>query len=181
VGSSPTRSIEAILTRAAGARARLKWQGAVGHGTGDQEEATRSVCCQDTAEAYRAHGVVVSHPLRMRKALGSIPSVSICQHTANARPRQGRVPEQGLTSHEMRSGDCQDSLPEWSKGVDSSSTSESCVGSNPTAVTFTLGQVNQPGKGLKGGDEAAWHRRGKAPTVGLEPTTTRLRALRSAD
>ena len=27
----------------------------------------------------RAHGVVVSHPLRMRKALGSIPSGSICQ------------------------------------------------------------------------------------------------------
>jgi hypothetical protein len=26
------------------------------------------------------------------------------------------------------------SLPEWSKGVDSSSTSVSCVGSNPTAV-----------------------------------------------
>ena len=26
----------------------------------------------------RAHGVVVSHPLRVRKALGSIPSVSIC-------------------------------------------------------------------------------------------------------
>ena len=30
----------------------------------------------------------------------------------------------------------QDSLPEWSKGVDSSSTSASCVGSNPTAVRF---------------------------------------------
>ncbi len=29
-----------------------------------------------------------------------------------------------------------DSLPEWSKGVGSSSTSASCVGSNPTAVTF---------------------------------------------
>ena len=29
-----------------------------------------------------------------------------------------------------------DSLPEWSKGVDSSSTSASCVGSNPTAVTL---------------------------------------------
>ena len=28
----------------------------------------------------------------------------------------------------------QDTLPEWSKGVDSSSTSASCVGSNPTAV-----------------------------------------------
>ena len=27
--------------------------------------------------ATRAHGVVVSHPLRMRKALGSNPSVSI--------------------------------------------------------------------------------------------------------
>ena len=27
-----------------------------------------------------------------------------------------------------------DSLPEWSKGVDSSSTSARCVGSNPTAV-----------------------------------------------
>ena len=29
------------------------------------------------AEIQRAHGVVVSHPLRMRKALGSNPSVSI--------------------------------------------------------------------------------------------------------
>ena len=28
-----------------------------------------------------------------------------------------------------------DTLPEWSKGVDSSSTSTSCVGSNPTGVT----------------------------------------------
>ena len=27
-------------------------------------------------------------------------------------------------------------MPEWSKGVDSSSTSASCVGSNPTAVIF---------------------------------------------
>ena len=31
-------------------------------------------------------------------------------------------------------GAMQDSLPEWSKGVDSSSTSASCVGSNPTGV-----------------------------------------------
>ena len=29
------------------------------------------------ANYHWAHGVVVSHPLRMRKALGSIPSVSI--------------------------------------------------------------------------------------------------------
>ena len=33
--------------------------------------------------AERAHGVVVPHPLRMRKALGSIPSVSICVETQN--------------------------------------------------------------------------------------------------
>ena len=31
-----------------------------------------------------------------------------------------------------------DTLPEWSKGVDSSSTSASCVGSNPTGVIFLL-------------------------------------------
>ena len=32
----------------------------------------------------------------------------------------------------------EDTLPEWSKGVDSSSTSASCVGSNPTAAVFSL-------------------------------------------
>ena len=32
----------------------------------------------------------------------------------------------------------QDSLPEWSKGVDSSSTSASCVSSNPTAVSLSF-------------------------------------------
>ena len=31
---------------------------------------------------------------------------------------------------------CHDTLPEWSKGVDSSSTSASCVGSNPTGVSL---------------------------------------------
>ena len=31
-----------------------------------------------------------------------------------------------------------DTLPEWSKGVDSSSTSASCVGSNPTGVILAL-------------------------------------------
>ena len=40
-----------------------------------------SMCSLDLigfANAQGAHGVVVSHPLRMRKALGSNPSVSIC-------------------------------------------------------------------------------------------------------
>ena len=31
-----------------------------------------------------------------------------------------------------------DTLPEWSKGVDSSSTSASCVGSNPTGVIVQI-------------------------------------------
>ena len=40
-----------------------------------------SVCSTERSFSrcsHGAHGVVVSHPLRMRKALGSIPSVSIC-------------------------------------------------------------------------------------------------------
>ena len=36
---------------------------------------------------------------------------------------------------------CQDTLPEWSKGVDSSSTSASCVGSNPTGVILPLPSI----------------------------------------
>ena len=38
----------------------------------------------------RAHGVVVSHPLRMRKALGSNPSVSIFHGLAPGQMRTGR-------------------------------------------------------------------------------------------
>ena len=37
-----------------------------------------------------------------------------------------------------------DTLPEWSKGVDSSSTSASCVGSNPTSVTLLLWGLQPP-------------------------------------
>lgn len=42
-----------------------------------------------------------------------------------------------------------DSLPEWSKGVDSSSTSASCVGSNPTAVRL-LAFALSPSRPLRG-------------------------------
>ena len=38
-----------------------------------------------------------------------------------------------LAKHQVK-----DTLPEWSKGVDSSSTSASCVGSNPTGVIIAL-------------------------------------------
>ena len=47
-------------------------------------------------------------------------------------------PKQCFTLGLPHLADTIDSLPEWSKGVDSSSTSASCVGSNPTAVI--LGQ-----------------------------------------
>ena len=40
-------------------------------------------------EIIWAHGVVVSHPLRMRKALGSIPNVSIGQWTSVHRSGAG--------------------------------------------------------------------------------------------
>ena len=37
-----------------------------------------TMCVSAIAQTFRARGVVVSHPLSMRKALGSIPSVSMC-------------------------------------------------------------------------------------------------------
>ena len=40
-----------------------------------------------------AHGVVVSHPLRMRKALGSIPSVSMCRNISELKLH----PDHGIT------------------------------------------------------------------------------------
>ena len=40
----------------------------------------------------------------------------------------------GCSGQNLCDFDDQDTLPEWSKGVDSSSTSASCVGSNPTGV-----------------------------------------------
>ena len=48
-----------------------------------QPKQTRYNSGELAANAHRAHGVMVSHPLRMRKALGSIPSVSIFERTSN--------------------------------------------------------------------------------------------------
>ena len=39
----------------------------------------------------RARGVVVSHPLSMREALGSIPSVSMCGHNKLGNVRRIRL------------------------------------------------------------------------------------------
>ena len=44
---------------------------------GGQKVVASTCLCVSCLYLSRAHGVVVSHPLRMRKALGSIPSVSI--------------------------------------------------------------------------------------------------------
>ena len=46
----------------------------------------------------RAHGVAVSHPLRMRKPLGSIPSVSICQ-SDRWEDETEEIREQIITEH----------------------------------------------------------------------------------
>ena len=53
--------------------------------------------------------------------------------TGNILDREG---SQGLQIYGI------DTLPEWSKGVDSSSTSASCVGSNPTAVILDVWVVS---------------------------------------
>ena len=44
-----------------------------------------------------------------------------------------------------------DTLPEWSKGVDSSSTSANCVGSNPTGVIWLHSSSPTPTKKTKCG------------------------------
>ena len=118
-------------------------------------EALVDIIFHSFANPQGAHGVVVSHPLRMRKALGSNPSVSICFFLLSpCAQRAGDVTSieevhdlsaSGPTSFDKKGSSrtklqgepsCQDSLPEWSKGVDSSSTSARCVGSNPTAVNL---------------------------------------------
>ena len=72
-------------------------------------------------------------------------SLSILVHVQRASPACRRLALQAEfgRSHQCdqvhaRAAEAEDSLPEWSKGVDSSSTSASCVGSNPTAVIFPL-------------------------------------------
>jgi hypothetical protein len=54
------------------------------------------------------------------------------------REREREKERSMLVGHEH-----QDTLPEWSKGVDSSSTSASCVGSNPTGVMCTHSRGEQ--------------------------------------
>ena len=47
--------------------------------------------CRKTPQEALAHGVLVSHPLRTRKALGSIPSVSISARDIS--PHKSEIPK----------------------------------------------------------------------------------------
>ena len=80
----------------------------------------------------RAHGVVVSHPLCMRKALGSVPSVSIHARAANKHNDNG--PRRRASSDSQRNGAV-----------------EACeahnlkfVGSKPTSAIY-MPDVSRPG------------------------------------
>ena len=60
----------------------------------------------------------------------------------------------------------QDSLPEWSKGVDASSTSVSCVGSNPTGV-MSFGTVQR--ESLCGTAATSWESTSVDESAGVCP------------
>ena len=53
---------------------------------------------------YGAHGVVVSHPLRMRKALGSNPSVSIWAECCRGVLKHSPLPAPPLPAHALLAG-----------------------------------------------------------------------------
>ena len=72
--------------------------------------------------AQQCHVLFLGRAVRKQKHCAA----SLFQETVAAHNRRRR--------RSVRSG-VKDTLPEWSKGVDSSSTSASCVGSNPTGVT----------------------------------------------
>ena len=81
-----------------------------------------------------AHSVI-AEPTRMQRqtVLASDSScMLLCARAEKSKMIDGRktLPQQQL----------KDTLPEWSKGVDSSSTSASCVRSNPTGVIINFSE-----------------------------------------
>ena len=84
-------------------------------------------------------GAVPSPPLALALALAQSDGqldkgkcLGCCPHIAFLHPKHYK---RGHSSRDRyRNQFFSDTLPEWSKGVDSSSTSASCVGSNPTGV-----------------------------------------------
>ncbi len=158
-----------------------------------------NVTCCASAPAMNAtnHARTPRARCRPRARPGAAVHVRVCVvEWHDSRFWSGRswvqIPKQPLRQHrrtdDANHGLAQDTLAEWSEGVDSSSTSASCVGSNPTGVTRHT-KVYKHGPRLRRqrhwptpvcSNHCCRHtERVAAPTVGLEPTTTRLRALRS--
>ncbi len=88
---------------------------------------TVSLRCNCAVQALRQTGLKAASSFRLRR-----PCVGLTLRAALA-ARCGISP--GLSAGAAVQG--QETLPEWSKGADSSSTSASCVGSNPTDVMAT--------------------------------------------
>ena len=70
--------------------------------------------------------------------------VAIPKYNKSARSISANVAGRHKTKFKPFRKYLQDTLPEWSKGVYSSSTSVSCVGSNPTGVIYDLKPVDIP-------------------------------------
>lgn len=98
----PADALFGAVGRMRGAHAEGSAERASRHAScGSRKTGSASGCClrhspQRARIVNWAHGVVVSHPLRMRKALGSIPSVSIfpsasCESRAVFKHRCGAV------------------------------------------------------------------------------------------
>ena len=95
--------------------------------------------------------------------LGRFSQICHCPGTAAS-------PMQGLSARGSK-----DSLPEWSKGVGSSSTSASCAGSNPTTVTyFVFLLASSCGNPIAYG--CSEPNGNKMTAVGFEPTPLRTGA-----
>ncbi len=76
--------------------------------------------------------------------------------TARRRPKESMQARDQPTSQTTSTAGGRDTLPEWSKGVDSSSTSASCVGSNPTGVIVTQGPRSNGGAICCRSCDTAW-------------------------
>ena len=90
--------------------------------------------CQRNLEARTRPGLFLAHLRTRARAFSRAPTIGLRIRAWPAWPRTTQSSCVQLPLLVLKHMPCQDSLPEWSKGVDSSSTSASCVGSNPTAV-----------------------------------------------
>ena len=127
-----------VLSRRRPAPAAPQPQTAKRH-RGDSNPCGQSPMDSSPSPEPLGHSVVA---LQLCRA-GSTPNgAQSCQQLSSSAPMRWRAAlaarcgiSPGLSAGAAVQG--QDTLPEWSKGADSSSTSASCVGSNPTDVMAT--------------------------------------------